>query len=150
MAWGIEAFAFFDPFYWGAEGVILSFILWTIFAYLGSRGSSEKPLEEAMQVVGYTFGVGLLLDFMAIPSLWVAVGMTIGYVLATRYVVKWDWSKTIFILVTIFINFSILVLLPDSLRSIFLWGVLIMMLLFLSQERIRRKKIKEETKSEKK
>lgn len=146
MAWGIEAFAYFDPFYWGAGGVIYGFIVWTIFAYLSARGSSEKPLEEAMQVVGYSFGLGLLMDFMMIPSMWVGIGMIVAYVYSTKYVLKWNWRKTIFVLTSVSINLTISALVSEPVKSIFLWGVIILVLLLMSQQRVRQKKIEAEIK----
>ena len=150
MPWGLENFVYWDPFYWGAHGLIMGFIIWTLFAYLSSRGSSEKPLEEAMQIIGYTFGVGLLMDFMGIPSFWVGIGLLFAYIFATRYVVKWNWGKTIFVIGTISVNLGISALMPGSVAPIFLWGVILLMLFLRSQERIRRNKINEEKKSEKK
>jgi hypothetical protein len=141
MAWGIEAFAMFDPFYWGAYGVVYSFVVWTLFAYISFRGSSEKPLEESMQLMGYTFGAGLLLDFMGIPALWVGVGTIIAYVLGAKYILKWNWRKTIFVLTTITINLSISALVSEPVKSIYLWGVLIGLMFIVSQQRIRENKI---------
>ena len=145
-AWGLERLVFWDPFYWGAEGLILNFIIWTLFAYLSARGASDKPLEEAMQVIGYTFGVGLLMDFMRIPSLWVGIGLLLAYILATQYVVKWSWGRTFFVMGTISVNLGMSNLLPNSVAPIYLWGVILMMLFIRSQERVRRNKINAEKK----
>jgi len=150
MAWGFANFVFWDPFYWGPTGLIMNFIIWTLFAYLSSRGATDKPLEEAMQVIGYTFGVGLLMDFMMIPSMWVGILLLVSYILATKYVVKWTWGKTVFVMGTITVNLGISSLMPGSVAPIFLWGVILMMLFLRSQERIRRNKIEEEAKPVKK
>ena len=124
----------------------MGFVIWTLFAYLSSRGSTDKPLEEALQIIGYTFGVGLLMDFMGIPSLWVGIGLLIAYILATKYVVKWNWGKTIFVMGTISVNLGISAMMPGSVAPIFLWGVILLMLFIRSQERIRRNKIEAENK----
>ena len=150
MAWGLETFVYWDPFYWGANALIMNFIIWMLFAYLTRRGNTAKPLEEAMQVIGYTFGVGLLMDFMGIPSMWVGILLLVAYILATKYVVKWNWKETIFVMGTISVNLGMSSLLPGSVAPIFLWWVIMVMLFLRSQEKIRRKKIEAEKKSEKK
>ncbi len=150
MPWGLETFVYWDPFYWGPTGLIMSFIIWTLFAYLSARGASDKPLEEAMQVMGYTFGIGLLMAFMGIPSMWVGILLLVSYILATKYVVKWTWGKTIFVMGTISVNLGISSMMPGSVAPIFLWGVILLMLFIRSQERIRRNKLGEEAKPAKK
>ena len=150
MAWGLEAFVYWDPFYWGAQALIMNFIIWSLFAYLSARGSTEKPFEEAMQVIGYTFGAGLLMDFMMIPSMWVGIGMLLSYILATKYVVKWTWGKTIFVIGTISVNLGMSTMLPRSVAPIFLWGVVMLMLFLRSEESIRRNKIEAQKKVQKK
>lgn len=150
MPWGIENFVYWDPFYWGPQGLIMNFIIWTLFAYLSGRGSSDKPLEDAMQIMGYCFGMGLLMDFMGIPSLFVGWGMLGTYLLATKYVVKWNWGRTLFVAGTITFNLSISSILPPMVSPIYLWGVIMGMLFLRSQERIRQKKIEAEMKNSKK
>jgi hypothetical protein len=141
MAWGFESFVYWDPFYWGAEALVMNFIIWTLFAYLSARGASEKPLEEAMQVMGYTFGAGLLMDFIGLPSMWVGIFLLVSYILATKYVVKWTWGKTVFVMGTITVNLGMSTMMPKSVAPIFLWGVVMLMLFIRSQERIRKNKI---------
>ncbi len=150
MAWGFEYFVYWDPFYWGAQGLIMNFIIWTLFAYLSARGASDKPLEDAMRVMGYTFGAGLLMDFMLFPSMIVGLGMIVAYILATKYVVKWNWGITVFVMVTVSINLWISAIVAEPVKSIFLWGVILLMLFIRSQERIRKNKIAAEKKVEKK
>ena len=150
MAWGFANFVFWDPFYWGPTGLIMNFIIWTLFAYLSSRGATDKPLEEAMQVMGYTFGAGLLMDFMRIPSMIVGISLLLSYIFATKYVVKWTWGKTFFVIGTISINLGMSTMMPRSVAPIFLWGVVMLMLFIRSQERIRKNKINAEKKVEKK
>ena len=150
MAWGLEVFAYYDPFYWGPQNLILNFLIWTLFAYFSARGTSEKPFEDAMQLMGYVFGLGLLMDFMMIPSMWVGIGMILSYVHATKYVLMWYWRQTIFILTTISISLGISALVSEPVQSIFLWGIVLTLFLILSQARLRSKRIPIEEKSEEK
>ena len=150
MAWGFESFVYWDPFYWGPQALVMNFIIWTLFAYLSARGASDKPLEEAMQVMGYTFGAGLLMDFMGFPSMWVGILLLVSYVFATKYVVKWTWGKTAFVMGTISVNLGVSSIVAEPVKPIFLWGVILLMLFLRSQERIRKNKINAEKKVEKK
>ncbi|HPM85743.1 MAG: hypothetical protein PHY04_02225 [Candidatus ainarchaeum sp.] len=149
MAWGLEFLAYLDPFYWGAGGVIFNFFIWSAFAYLGSRGDASKPLEQAMQIIGYVFGLGLLMDFMMLPSMWVGVGMVLSYVYSTKYVLKWDWRRTFFILLIVLLSVGLAAFVSEPVRWVFLIIIMLGSFWVIGQSKFRSKKILAQEKSEK-
>jgi hypothetical protein len=149
MAWGLEFLAYLDPFYWGAGGVIFNFFIWSAFAYLGSRGDASKPLEQAMQIIGYVFGLGLLMDFMMLPSMWVGVGMVLSYVYSTKYVLKWDWRRTFFILLIVLLSVGLAAFVSEPVRWVFLIIIMLGSFWVIGQSKFRSKKILAQEKNEK-
>jgi hypothetical protein len=149
MAWGLEFLAYLDPFYWGAGGVIFNFFIWSAFAYLGSRGDASKPLEQAMQIIGYVFGLGLLMDFMMLPSMWVGIGMVLSYVYSTKYVLKWDWRRTFFILLIVLLSVGLAAFVSEPVRWVFLIIIMLGSFWVIGQSKFRSKKILAQEKNEK-
>lgn len=149
MVWGFEFLAYLDPFYWGVSGVIFNFFIWSAFAYLGSRGDASKPLERAMQIIGYVFGLGLLMDFMMLPSMWVGLGMVLAYVYSTKYVLKWDWRRTFFILFIVLIIVGLAAFVSETVRWFFLIVILLGTFWIIGQSKMRSKKVIDQEKSDK-
>jgi hypothetical protein len=142
MAWGIEFLEGFDAFHFGADAIINGFFIMLVFSYVSRRGYTDKPFEEALEILGATYFVAFCLSIFGFPPLIVAIGLVIAYSLIQKFMFKTEFRPWLVSFVSLWIVFGMICLLDASVRNIFTWGVSILYF-FLMGEISTRKKAKE-------
>jgi hypothetical protein len=150
MAWAFEVFASFDSFFDGGFWVIYVAVFFFIFGYFGARGSFDDPVKKGLELTGWSMLWGFILALTGIPSMWVGVWLIIGYGFLLKRWEKMKWQKWIVSFVSLCINFSVLVLVPEIVRPIFVFGLVVLNIFVVSEKKIRGNSKKENEESEKK
>jgi hypothetical protein len=112
-----EYFQIFDPFYRGLFGSFYLLLLVFLFSYLGSRGISKKPFEDAVEMSVPVYVAGFFLHVLA-PHPFIAGILTIiAYFAVVKVKTKIRPVPFATLVVYFTIMFSVLSLLEPWLRD---------------------------------
>ena len=111
MPMGLDYFASFDAFSLGAFAIIQMAIFVYIFTYLGVRGSTDKPLENAGSITLAFLVSTFLLSLLGVPAIATGLVGVIAWSLASRHYMKMerrDWIASFIVLWIMLVLFSAL------------------------------------------
>jgi hypothetical protein len=141
MVWGWEYIAGFDPFPFSALRILNSILFLFIFGYLSSRGNSDKPWEQALEIMGYLMVVAFAMSMLGLPPLWMGVGYIASYLViwqALKKKLAFEWGLFVFYLAYVFATMAVM---DDLTRT---WYVIAFVVLMFIQSEIRVKNAKKE------
>jgi hypothetical protein len=92
---------------------------------LVERGSSDTPLEDAIQILAYYFLSLLIMNFLGLPSVLIGLISIEIYLILIKYFSGMNMHKWIILNGYLWLVLWIVSLIPDSVRLYFTWFILV-------------------------
>jgi len=111
-----------------------------VFAYVSRRGYSDKPFEEALEIVGVSYLITFILSIFGFPPLIAAIGLIVAFSLIQKFMFKTEFRPWLVSFVSLCIVFGMVILIDESVRTLFMWGVTIPYFFIMGEIANRKKK----------